>query len=81
MASGEHQYRVSIEWIGNQGSGWKIETTGDYNGDGKDDILWHNDTSGQTVEWLMNGAQVASIVDLGKVPTTWSIAHPEFDLV
>jgi hypothetical protein len=29
----------------------------------------------------MNGSQVASIVDLGKVPTTWSVAHHEFDLV
>src|SRR5262249_40855777 len=32
--------------------------TGDFNGDGKGDILWHNTTTGQVVVWLMNGPNV-----------------------
>ena len=47
--------------------------TGDFNGDGKSDIVWR-DTSGNTAIWLMNGAAVLSAGGLGNVPTTWSIA-------
>ena len=31
-----------------------MEDTGDFNGDGKSDILWQND-NGQAAIWLMNG--------------------------
>ena len=46
--------------------------TGDFNGDGKSDIVWR-DTTGNTSIWLMNGATVSSAVGVGNVPTTWSI--------
>jgi hypothetical protein len=36
------------------------------------DILWH-DTSGNTVIWFMNGAQVQSTSGLGNIPTAWSV--------
>ena len=32
---------------------WHVEDTGDFNGDGKSDILWQND-NGQAAIWLMN---------------------------
>jgi hypothetical protein len=32
--------------------GWSIVGTGDYNGDGRDDILWRNATTGQFTDWL-----------------------------
>lgn len=31
---------------------WKIVASGDFNGDGKLDLLWRNTTSGYTTEWL-----------------------------
>ncbi|MCX5825489.1 MAG: FG-GAP repeat protein, partial [Deltaproteobacteria bacterium] len=34
---------------------WKIIATGDFNGDGKVDILWRNDQSGQVYMMLMDG--------------------------
>jgi FG-GAP-like repeat len=56
---------------------WHIVGTGDFNGNGKSDILWHND-NGDTSIWLMTTTgtqvQVASTADLGVVPTSWSVA-------
>src|SRR6266487_1444584 len=45
----------------------------DFNGDAKADILWQNSSTGQRVIWLMNGTTHQSTVNLGTVPTTWSI--------
>ena len=35
---------------------WSIVGTGDFNSDGRPDILWHHAVSGQVVVWHMNGA-------------------------
>ena len=40
---------------------WKIVEVGDFDGDGKSDILWRND-NGAMAEWLMNGSQVTASV-------------------
>ncbi|MFN7172519.1 MAG: FG-GAP-like repeat-containing protein, partial [Fimbriimonadaceae bacterium] len=39
-------------------SGWERTTTGDFNGDGRADIVWHNGTTNQTAVWTMVGANV-----------------------
>ena len=36
-------------------SGWRPVATGDFNGDGKADILWYNQRFAQTGIWLMDG--------------------------
>src|SRR5437773_2574421 len=46
----------------------------DFNGDGKADILWQNSSTGQRVIWLMDGTALQSVVNLGTVATSWSIA-------
>jgi len=39
---------------------WKLVGVGDFNGDGKPDILWRDyGTSGMNVVWYMNGAAIA----------------------
>jgi hypothetical protein len=38
---------------------WTIVGTGDYNGDGKTDILWRSAKGAQTI-WFMNGFTVTS---------------------
>jgi hypothetical protein len=51
---------------------WTIAVTGDFNGDGKSDLLWRN-TSGDTAVWFMNGTAVASTTSLGNVPIAWTV--------
>jgi hypothetical protein len=57
-----------------------VETKGDYNGDGKSDILWRNSTTGQVYEYQMNGTQIAqsgSVVDA--MPAAWVIVDAKSD--
>jgi hypothetical protein len=61
-------------------SSWHVAGIGDFDGDGKSDILWRND-NGTVAEWLMNGSQVTSAVDVtyqGNVAapnSSWQIAE------
>ncbi len=55
---------------------WKIAGTGDFNGDGRDDLIWRND-NGQFSQWL--GTASGGFTDNGVVagqfvPTAWKIA-------
>ena len=39
---------------------WSIVSTNDFNGDGKPDILWHNESTGETQIWHLDGASRVS---------------------
>ena len=48
---------------------------GDYNGDGKADILWRNTSTGQNWMYLMNGSSIANSVPVDTVSNQlWKIA-------
>ncbi|VAX15617.1 BNR repeat domain protein [hydrothermal vent metagenome] len=61
------------------GSAWHLKSVGDFNGDGKSDILWRHNETGLTAIWFMNG--LALIEDIsgftsmhaGGGPNAWSI--------
>src|SRR2546423_1421429 len=44
---------------------------GDFNGDGKTDLLWYNKSSGQVEVWLLNGTTMLGGGTLGVVATDW----------
>jgi hypothetical protein len=58
-------------------TGWTVAGTGDFDRDGKPDILWHHQGSGQLVVWYMNGSVLASgtFTDPPSLPdTAWKVA-------
>jgi len=50
---------------------WKVVGTGDFNSDGKPDIMWQHPTSGELWAWIMNGATVTQSTLLSG-GTVWS---------
>jgi hypothetical protein len=56
---------------------WRIAATGDFNADGKRDIIWQHDTTGQLSAWLMNGTSLVDglLLTPAQVPdTNWKIS-------
>jgi hypothetical protein len=56
------------------GAAWAFVDSprGDFDGDGRSDILWHH-TSGATAMWLMDGTQVTASGGLGTIDPAWQI--------
>src|SRR5205807_896627 len=61
------QFRSAASFGGKSAASlpWHPVATGDFNGDGKPDILWHNAGTGQISVWLMNGTQFISATNFG----------------
>ena len=56
-------------------SSWSIAGIGDFDGDGKSDILWRNSATGADAIMLMNGATTLSNTIFSTVPgPDWNIA-------
>jgi len=44
---------------------WKVVGSGDFNQDGRRDLLWYNATTGQVSAWLLDGTTVLGTLELG----------------
>src|SRR5262245_36136955 len=63
----------AINWVTDLN--WKIAGVGDFDGDGKSDILWRNGATGQNLVWLMNGSTIVGQPVINWVTDfNWSIA-------
>jgi len=58
--------------IGNGGSSWALADTGDYNGDGTDDILWQHATTNAVGMFQMDDGH-ATWVTIGAGGTDWDV--------
>jgi hypothetical protein len=62
----------------NPGTSWDVAGTGDFNGDGKSDILWRAD-DGDVTDWLgkANGGFSGDLDNFhSSVPTAWHVEDP-----
>ncbi len=66
--------------IGTVDTAWQIagtsslvQSTGDFNADGKADLLWRK-SDGTVAMWLMNGTTPSTQTVIGTIDTTWQIA-------
>jgi hypothetical protein len=62
----------SSSFVGDVPTTWSIAGTGDFDGDGKGDILW-TDMSGNVAIWEMNGTTIlnGSSSFVSTVPSQW----------
>ncbi len=61
---------------------WDIRGVGDFNGDGKGDILWRNNATGEIHTWLMNGISLieSGLVGPSAISADWNqIAMGDFN--
>ena len=56
-------------------SNFVVQGAGDFDGDGKVDILWRDTNSGALSIWFTNGTQVTSGASIGALPSNWSVAQ------
>jgi hypothetical protein len=57
------------------GQDWECAGTGDFDGNGSPDIVWHNTNTGDVQLWLMNGTTMTSSLDLSqtRAGTDWQL--------
>jgi hypothetical protein len=59
----------------NAAAGWKVKGYGDFNADGRSDVLWHNTKTGEVSAWLLDGSTVRAATDYGSMdPALWKLS-------
>jgi hypothetical protein len=51
---------------------WRLAGTGDFNGDGKTDLVWQN-SNGDVSIWEMNGTSIMTALDAGNPGAAWHL--------
>ena len=58
--------------VGAAPAGWTIHGAGDFNNDGKTDVIWQS-TAGTIILWMMDGVTIASSSHFGLVSLTTTV--------
>ena len=64
-----------LDVLGTVTSNFVVQGGGDFDGDGKVDILWRDTNSGALSIWFTNGTQVTSGASVGRLPSNWSVVQ------
>jgi hypothetical protein len=57
--------------VANVPTTWTPALVGDFDGNGKADVLWRNATTGDVSIWLMDGATIVTNGSIANVPANW----------
>jgi hypothetical protein len=76
LLTGTHAVKAAVSLShGANDQTWRIVGTGDFNTDGKPDIVWHNNASGNLRVWYMDGVTRTSQISIDGVgDTRWRVA-------
>jgi hypothetical protein len=73
-------YSMTVRPAATSGVAGAVKALGDFDGDGKADLVWSNAGSGERSMWLMNESGMKAGATLGVVPAEWVIsATADFD--
>ncbi len=74
--------RETVSLLPEPNPNWRITGAGDFDLDGKADLLWHNTSTGEVVVWYLDGTNYLDFSHLRpEADTGWTIAHvADFDL-
>ena len=50
------------------------KSRGDFGGDGRSELLWRRQSSGETTLWLMNGRSVTATIPLQSLSSAWTVS-------
>jgi hypothetical protein len=77
----ERQWQLSSAvLLGTTDLSFHMQGTGDFNSDGRTDILWRNE-AGMVVDRLMNGAAIQAAQVVGSASADFHISNHHFDLI
>jgi hypothetical protein len=60
--------------VAGAGSDWRLLDTGDYNGDGTDDVLFQNSNSGLVLTWELAFSGLSQSVAIAGAGSDWVLA-------
>jgi hypothetical protein len=76
VAGERHVQQQRRQRVGSRATSWKVDGVGDFNGDGRDDLIWRND-NGTFTTWLAqaDGGFVSNDANsLTVLPTNWKVS-------